>query len=31
MFGDDPSLLPDHDAIGIGINFDGTPDRAGCH
>ena len=29
MFGDDPPVLTDHDAVRIGMNFDGTPDRAG--
>ena len=31
MFGDDPPVLADHDAIGIGMDIDGTPDRTGRH
>jgi hypothetical protein len=26
MFGNDPPVLTDHDAVRIGLNFDGTPD-----
>jgi len=29
MLADDPAILADHDAIGIGVDFDWTPDRAG--
>src|SRR5450759_1570774 len=29
MFGDDPPVLADYDAIGIGINLDRAPNRAG--
>ena len=25
MFGDDPPVLTDHDAVRIGMNFDGMP------
>ena len=28
MFGDDPAVLADYDAIGIGMDLDRTPDRA---
>ena len=31
MLGDDPPILADHDAVGIGMDLDGTSDRAGCH
>src|SRR5258708_37274822 len=31
MFGDDPAVLADHDAIGIGMDLDRTPNRAGRH
>ena len=31
MLGDDPPVLADHDAVGIGMDFDRTPDRAGRH
>ena len=31
MLADDPAVLADHDAIGIGVNLDRTPDRAGGH
>jgi hypothetical protein len=31
MLGDDPPVLADYDAIRIGMNFDRTPDRTGCH
>ena len=31
MLGDDPPVLADHDAVGIGMDFDRTPDRAGGH
>src|SRR5712671_2179161 len=26
-----PASLADHNAVGIGVNLDRTPDRAGCH
>src|ERR1044071_1874453 len=29
--GDDPPVLADHDAIGIGVDLDRAPDRAGSH
>src|SRR3954469_23567153 len=29
MFGDNPSVLADHDAIGVGVDFDWTPDCPG--
>jgi hypothetical protein len=29
MLGDDPSILTDCDAVGIGVNVDRTSDRAG--
>ena len=28
---DDPAVLADHDAIGIGLDLDRAPDRAGGH
>ena len=31
MFGDDPPFLAGHDAVGIGMDFDGTPDGVGGH
>jgi len=31
MFGDDPPVLADYDAVGIGMNLDRTPDCVGCH
>src|SRR5215207_3553396 len=31
MFGDDPSVLTDHDAVRIGMNFDGTPNCVGSN
>jgi hypothetical protein len=31
MLGDDPPVLTDYDAIGIGMNLDRTPDRTGGH
>ena len=31
MFGDDPPVLADHDAVRIGVDFDGTADRTGGH
>ena len=31
MLGDDPPVLADHDALGIGVNLDRAPDRAGGH
>jgi predicted acylesterase/phospholipase RssA len=31
MLGNDPPVLSDHDAVGIGVNLDGTPYRAGRH
>src|SRR5687767_8857473 len=31
MLGDDPSVLADHDAVGICVNLDWTPDRAGSY
>jgi hypothetical protein len=31
MLADDPPVLADHDAVGIGMNLDGTPDGARCH
>ena len=30
VLGNDASILTDHDAIGIGLNLDRTPDSAGC-
>ena len=30
MLGDDPSILTDHDAVGIGLDLDRAPDGAGC-
>jgi hypothetical protein len=29
MFGDDAPLLPDDDAVGIGVEIDGSADGAG--
>ena len=29
MFGHDPTVLADHDAVGIGVNLDRPPDCAG--
>jgi hypothetical protein len=29
VLGDDPAVLADHDAVGIGVNLDWTSDRAG--
>src|ERR1700693_2897784 len=31
MFGDDAPVLADYDAVGIGMNLDRTPARAGRH
>src|SRR5580704_7062336 len=31
MLADDSPVLADHDAVGIGMNLDGTPDGARCH
>ncbi len=31
MLGNDPTVLADHDAIGVGMDFNRPPDRAGCH
>src|ERR1700716_3383726 len=31
MLGDDPTVLTDHDAVGIGVNIDRTSDRARRH
>ena len=31
MFGDDPAVLADHDAIGIGLNLDRPANGARCH
>src|SRR6266850_2060819 len=31
MFGDDPAVLADYDAVGIGVDLDRPPNRAGCH
>jgi len=31
MLGNDPPVLADHDAIGIGVDFNRTPDRTGRH
>jgi hypothetical protein len=31
MLADDPPVLADHDAVGIGMNLDGTPHGARCH
>jgi hypothetical protein len=31
VFGYDPAVLADHDAVGIGMNLDRTPDGAGRH
>src|SRR6202162_289892 len=31
MLGNDPPVLADYDAIGIGVNLDRTPDRAARH
>src|SRR5438477_5308238 len=31
MLGDDPSILTDHDAVGIGMNLDRTSDCAGSY
>ena len=31
MFADDGTVLADHDAIGIGVDFNPTPDRTGRH
>src|SRR5271170_2244758 len=30
MLGNDASILADHDAVGIGMNLDRTPDCTGC-
>src|SRR4029077_236544 len=31
MLGDDPTVLADYDAVGIGMNLDGPSNRARCH
>jgi hypothetical protein len=31
MFGHDAPVLADHDAIGVGVDFDRTPNCAGAH
>ncbi|MEA2987739.1 MAG: hypothetical protein QOG83_450 [Alphaproteobacteria bacterium] len=31
MFGNNPPVLADHDAVGIGMDLDRTPDSAGGH
>jgi hypothetical protein len=31
QFRDNPTILPDDDAIGIGLDFDRTADGAGVH
>jgi hypothetical protein len=31
MLADNPAVLADHDAIGICVYLDRTPDRAGGH
>jgi hypothetical protein len=31
MFGNAPAVLADHDAVGVGLHLDWTPDRAGGH
>ena len=31
MFADDPPILANDDAIGVGVNVDGPPDCAGAH
>ena len=31
MFSDDPPVLADHGAVGIGMDFDRTPDGIGGH
>src|SRR6202167_2368297 len=31
MLADDPAVLADYDAVGIGVDLDRTPDRAGGH
>jgi hypothetical protein len=31
MLADNPAVLADHDAIGIGVHLDRTPDCAGSH
>ena len=31
MLTDDPAVLADYDAVGIGVDLDRTPDRAGGH
>src|SRR5882757_5688029 len=31
MLGDDPTVLTDHDAVGIGVNIDRPSDRARRH
>ncbi len=31
MLADDPAVLADHDAVGIGVDLDRPPDRAGGH
>src|SRR5271165_461964 len=31
MFRDDASILADHDAIGVGVDFDRAANRAGAH
>ena len=30
MLGNDPSILTDHDAVGVSLDLDRSPDRAGC-
>jgi hypothetical protein len=31
MLGDESPVLANHDAIGVGMNLDRSPDRAGGH
>jgi hypothetical protein len=31
MFGNDPAVLADHDAVSIGLDLNGPPDRARFH
>ena len=31
MLSDDPPVLADHDAVGIGVNLDRSSHGAGCH
>jgi hypothetical protein len=30
MLGNDPSILTDHDAVGVSLDLDRAPDRVGC-